>query len=270
MQLALLLFALLLTACQPAVPERQFIPQELPRLSATPSALATPMPSPSPTPPSPSPQNIALFTWKSTSPCAFLTVYEDSVTFGECDASPRLLSAPMAGEIQQQVIEWANTYASFEEETPAGKILLQGKGKTIPLPSIVRQMAEWAKKQWETVTSGRAGAAWGVVFTYSRRGGFAGFCDDLVIYATGEAILTSCKGNRELHLRLSNEQLQQIYTWIDQFAAYEFRYADPPRVADGMEITWTFEGRGTQPLDAVTLQEMQEFLSALLSKLYLP
>lgn len=269
MQLALLLFALLLTACQPAVTER-FIPQELSRVSATPSPLATPMPSPSPIPPSPSPHSIALFTWKSTSPCAFLTVYEDSVTFGECDAPPRTLAASMAGEIQQQVIEWANTYASFEEETPVGKILLQGKGKTTPLPSIVRQMAEWAKKQWEIAISGRVGAAWGAVFTYSRRGGFAGFCDDLVIYATGEAILTSCKGNRELRLQLSPEQLQQIYTWMDKFVAYEFRYADPPQVADGMEINWTFEGRGTQPLDETTRQEMEEFLGTLLSKLYAP
>lgn len=109
-----------------------------------------------------------------------------------------------------------------------------------------------------------------VIFTFSRTGGFAGFCDRLTLYADGKVILTSCKGNRELHIQLSPEQLQQMHTWVDNFAAYEFRYADPPNVADGMAIAWSFAGRGSQPLDETTLQEMQDFLGTLLSKLYLP
>lgn len=271
MRFVLLVLVILLAACQPTIPA--FPGEEYTRAQTAPIPQFTPTPGPT-APPSSSSSEVnsttPLFTWESTSPCAFLTVYEDSIIFGECDAPPRPLTTSMAEKIRQQVTEWVSTYPSIDGDTPAGKVTLRGQGKIAVPPSILRQMAEWAKEQWEIAMSERTGAAWNMIFTFSRMGGFAGFCDNLVVYANGEVILTSCKGNRELRFLLSPEQLQQMYTWVDRYASYEFRYADPSNVADGMTITWTFAGDGSQPVDEATQQEMQEFLGTLLNKLYLP
>ncbi len=209
----------------------------------------------------------ALFVWQSASPCAFLIIGEETATFGECDAPPQPLPEPMASEMRQRITAWRQTYASIENETAAGKITLQGSGNTSAPPEIARQMAEWAQAQWKIAVSGRAGAAWDLVFTFARYGGIAGFCDELNVYTDGNVAIRDCKG-REAHFDLSAEQLQQMYRWLDTFAPFEFRYADPPNVADGMTITWTFHGRGTQAVDAATQEQMQEFLGSLLSTLY--
>ncbi len=266
MHYVLLLLALLI-ACQPtpAVLAPQSMPHRLPLTS-----LPAITPIPQETPPiqgSPSPE--ALFHWQSTSPCAFLNIGEESVTFGECNATPQSIPETMARELRQQVIRWSQAYTDSESETAAGKIILQGHGdKPLP-PEIARQMAEWAKAQWEIAVSGRTGAAWDLVFTFSRYGGIAGFCDDLLVYADGKVIFTSCKG-REERSNLSPEQLQQMYRWLDTFASFEFHHADPPNVADGMTVNWTFSGRGTQPVDAATQEQMREFLSSLMGALYRP
>ncbi len=261
MRFALLLLFLLLAACGP-----------------TPAVLAPPKVSsrlPPASPPQVTPVSqdaasaAALFTWQSASPCAWLIIGEELATFGECNATPQPIPEAMARELRQQVIRWSQAYASSESETAAGKITLQGKGKTDIPPEIARQMAEWAKAQWEIAASGRAGAAWNVVFTFSRYGGIAGFCDDLLVYADGRVVFNSCKG-REARFDLSPEQLQQMYRWLDTFASFEFRHADPPYVTDGMTVDWTFDGRGTQAVDAATQEQMQGFLGSLMSAPYRP
>ncbi len=108
-----------------------------------------------------------------------------------------------------------------------------------------------------------------VVFTFSRHGGFAGFCDELVVYADGRFTVSSCRG-KQLEKKLSPPQLQQVNIWLETFAPFEFKYSDPPTVADGMDISWSFRGRGTRPMDATTQEQMQDFLSVLMSALYQP
>ncbi len=261
MRFASLLLFLLLAACGPT-----------PAVLAPPK-VSTRLPPASPSQATPASQDAAsaaaLLTWQSASPCAFLVIGGETATFGECNAPPRPLPEPMASEMRQRITAWSQAYASTESETAAGKITLQGSGKMRVPPEIARQMAEWAKAQWEIAASGRAGAAWGLVFTFSRHGGIAGFCDDLSVYADGRVVLSSCK-SREARFELSAEQLQQMYRWLDTFAPFEFHHADPPNVADGMTVSWTFDGRGTQPVDAATQEQMQEFLGSLMTTLYRP
>ncbi len=267
MRRVFLFLLILLFACQPT--PAVLAPQKMPKKRPATSLPAfTPIPQETPSAQgNVSPQE--LFRWESASPCAFLSIGDELVTFGECNAAPQSIPETMARELRQQVIRWSQAYASSESETAAGKIILQGHGdKPLP-PEIARQMAEWAKAQWEIAVSGRAGAAWDLVFTFSRHGGIAGFCDDLLVYADGKVILASCKG-REVRFDLSPEQLQQMYRWVDTFASFEFHHADPPNVADGMTVSWTFNGRGTQPVDATTQEHMEEFLGSLMSALYRP
>ncbi len=261
------LLLILLIACQPT--PAAFAPQKVPR-RLPPTSLPAPTPRSQEIPPTQeSVSSKVLFHWQSTSPCAFLIIADESVTFGECNAAPQPVPEPMASELRRQVGQWTQTYAEGESETAVGKIILQGHGSKALPPEIARQMAEWAQAQWKIAASGRAGAAWDLVFTFSRHGGIAGFCDDLLVYADGKVILTNCKG-REARFELSPEQLQHMYRWLDAFAPFEFRHADPPNVADGMTIAWTFNGRGAQPVDAATQEQMEEFLGSLMTTLYRP
>lgn len=108
-----------------------------------------------------------------------------------------------------------------------------------------------------------------VIFTFSRQGGIAGFCDEVILYADGRAVISSCRG-KHIEKKLSPQEFQQMSDWMKRFAPFEFTYSDPQAVADGMSISWSFRGRGTHPVDAATQEQMQEFLSGLMRALYQP
>ncbi len=208
----------------------------------------------------------SLFRWQAPEPCNFLQVAEDAVTIGDCASTPYPISGPLADQLRRQVHEWAHLYTHAEIETAIGKVILQGNREQPLSPEIARQMAEWAKLHWEMVISGRAGAAWGVVFVFTREGGFAGFCDSLTVYIDGRVLIHRC--GQETNYQLPSEQLRQMYQWVDKFAGTEFHHVDPPNVADGMSIHWYFSGRGTQAVDQATQEAMQKFLEHLLAQFH--
>ncbi|MEZ4832874.1 MAG: hypothetical protein R2873_12935 [Caldilineaceae bacterium] len=87
-------------------------------------------------------------------------------------------------------------------------------------------------------------------------GGIAGFCDDLAIYTTGQAVATSCSGVAS-DIALSDAQLGQLYAWLDTLQSFEVKQNDPAGAADAMQITLLFDGRGDR---AATADEQQAIL----------
>ncbi len=139
--------------------------------------------------------------------------------------------------------------------TPGYKIILQAQGQTY---------------EYHTNLSGSAFAlatkplprGLEVVITYHREGGIAGFCDDIVIYASGLAKVTSCKFNKETEVTLTAAQKQTINQWLKSFQGFNYEHTDPA-TADAMTITLKFSGQGqTQPSDA-DIQAMLSLLSAI-------
>jgi hypothetical protein len=91
-------------------------------------------------------------------------------------------------------------------------------------------------------------ATQGLVISWHRSGGFAGFCDDLAVYLTGFAYPTSCKGGTAAvpaRVRLTPAQLGQLYAWVDQFQLFSLDQNDPA-TADAMQIHLEFSGNGSQ------------------------
>jgi hypothetical protein len=96
---------------------------------------------------------------------------------------------------------------------------------------------------------------------WHREGGIAGFCDDLVIYRTGWAVPSSCKApaaGERLGFRLSEEDLKQVFAWIDSLKSFEAAQKDPS-VADAMKETLVFAGEGSAAATAELQQEMTQF-----------
>jgi hypothetical protein len=104
-----------------------------------------------------------------------------------------------------------------------------------------------------------------LAFAWHREGGIAGFCDDLTAYVTGQLYAASCRGETPQNLgqrRMTTEELEQLYTWVDEYAAFEYLHDDGP-VADGMKVTLVFSGAGTTQADENTQQEIVAFAQEL-------
>jgi hypothetical protein len=88
------------------------------------------------------------------------------------------------------------------------------------------------------------------VFTWSRDGGFAGFCDTLQISATGDATAASCKVSASQTRKLSSDDLARLNAWRQAYGAVSITSTDGG-VADGMTLKLKMNGTGRgQPTEA--------------------
>lgn len=94
-----------------------------------------------------------------------------------------------------------------------------------------------------------------VALRWRREGGIAGFCDDLIVYDSGEVHAIRCKANGgiaadSLRTVLSEAEVNQFNEWLATFGAVTVNYKDPA-VADQMKVSLTFNGSGSgQPTEA--------------------
>ncbi len=187
----------------------------------------------------------------------------EGLSFGAC-GGPYTVLPWHDGSIPAAMLEFLDTLAPFEAETPAGKVIFSGIGTTAASPAEQRAIAEWMKIQFLVAQSGRAEADWGLALTYSRQGGFAGFCDEVKVYLDGSAILSSCK-NVDVDYRLDAEQLKQLYVWYDGLQAIEYTYKDPG-IADAMSTKLTIPAQGDKTVDQAITDEILVFCAGLIQQ----
>jgi hypothetical protein len=110
-----------------------------------------------------------------------------------------------------------------------------------------------------------------VELSWHREGGIAGFCDDLVVFTTGEIQAAQCGGsgqarNSSLNEALSTEELAQYHAWLEKFDSVTIEMGDEA-VADAMKVSLFLKGRGSgQPTEAEQ-QELLAWAQALYTKL---
>lgn len=198
--------------------------------------------------------------------------------FGSEDVAFGLCGGPLMGgrygmpERPDQLAEFQATFAPFEADTPAGRVIFSGEGDAEATPAEQRMIAEWARLGQLEASAGRSGASWGLAFAWHREGGIAGFCDDLTVYVTGIAYASSCVGEEPSTLgqvRLDAEQLAQIYEWVDTLAPFEVEQTDPA-TADAMTIRMVFSGAGEQSATEEQMAAIQEFASLLYAEIAQP
>lgn len=197
--------------------------------------------------------------------CQTLAAGVDGVAFGPCFGTS--LGAPYSFATRQSdLVAFADEYQSFTAETVAGTVDFVGSGDQIATAAEQRMIAEWARLVALEAHGGRSGASWGLVFAWHREGGFAGFCDDVTVYVSGDAYVTSCKGNepQELgRLRLSSNQLQVVYDWVDTLQPFEVEQSDPA-TADAMTTRIVFSGAGNAAADETTYRAISDLALALI------
>lgn len=198
--------------------------------------------------------------WTSaTQPCRSAQVSASAISSGTCG-------------LPQQIVRWANPehqaqfkhftwiFASFTAQTAAGKLEFTGMGTRNASPSEQRAMAEWVQIVTEAAATGGAGANAGLALSWHREGGIAGFCDDLVIFRSGIAQVSTCRGSaRPLgEGYLSASQLDQLFAWLDGLKPFSQKSSDPAK-ADAMLIQLLLNGTGNQATSDGQKQDMLLF-----------
>ncbi len=236
----LMVIVVLASACVPA---------------ANPDPLA-PTPTPTATEPTPMPTTTPVITPDPQS--------SNPVDAAKLDLAKLLgIDISKISVLSQDAVDWPDSCLGVKQQgvycaqmiSPGFKIVLQSGGQTYEYhtnlsgSAVVRVPGPLPKGQQ-------------VVISYHREGGIAGFCDDVIIYITGKAKITSCKSNTETGVTLTAAQSATVSQWLKSFKAFDYQHTDPA-TADAMTITLQFSGNGqAQPSDA-DIQAILSFLSAI-------
>jgi hypothetical protein len=95
-----------------------------------------------------------------------------------------------------------------------------------------------------------------LALTWKREGGIAGFCDNMIVFRSGEVYVSSCKGQPNggmgtFATLLTAQESEQFNTWLSEFGQVEVDASDPEGVSDRMIVTLTLFGRGAgQPAES--------------------
>lgn len=201
-----------------------------------------------------------LVSWQNPECDEAALILSDGLSFGAC-GGPYIVSPWSESGIPAAMLKFLDTFAPFEAETPAGKILFNGTGTKLASPAEQRAIAEWMKIQFLAAQSGRAKADWGLALAYSRQGGFAGFCDEMKVYLDGSVLVSSCK-DVDIDFRLNAEQLEQLYAWYDSLENIDYSYTDPA-VADAMSTKLMMPAQGDKAAGNDVTNEILAFCAEL-------
>lgn len=257
--LVLGILALAVAACAPAATATP------PRAAteAPPQGLFVTPPHNTPAPPGP------LLRWENDA-CEALESGGENLSYGPCDGE--LTTVPASELDLLRLAHWQNYYSPITTETAAGNLAFDGDGEVEASPAEQRAIAEWAGLRYDELETSRTSAAWSLALDWHREGGIAGFCDEVAVYLTGDYLVNNCKNpaptpvvtpEPALPPRLSPEQLEQLYAWVDTLAPFKYDYSDPA-VSDAMTTRFTFNGQGEQEATEDDIQVINAFASGLL------
>lgn len=202
--------------------------------------------------------------------CRELILGANAGAAGAC-FQPKVTVPLLADWVTRNLPYFTSTYAPFEADTPAGRVVFTGTGALGAMPVEQRMMAEYATVAAGIVETGHAGASYGLAMVFNREGGIAGFCENFELYRTGEIWITSCAGETPQQVaadRLTALELEKVYTWLDTYESFEFAQMDAA-VADAMNLHLIFNGTGSETMPEPVTQEVIAFFGELYSRLVL-
>ncbi len=207
--------------------------------------------------------NQALVTWTQTvdGKCVSASIGMEEVFYGPCDGQKA--GAPLMESRKAELTRFVQKFASFEADTVVGKLTFVGQGQITATPVQQRAIAEWALLVDQEAEPGRDSAAQGLAFAWHREGGIAGFCDDVSVYLTGFAYVTSCKGNQAKDLGnylLTSQQLHQLYSLLADYQRFDSQQKDTAS-ADSMTIRMVFGGTGAREADPTVKDSLNSLAS---------
>ena len=155
--------------------------------------------------------------------------------------------------VSVEAVEWPDACLGVTREgtacaqvvSPGYKIILEANGK---------QVEYHANQDGSEVIPAT------VALTWSRNGGFAGFCDSLTIYLSGEVQGMNCKSGdvveKSASELLSSAEIATMNDWISKYGTITIDSSDPKGAADAMSVKSTLYGTGKQQSMVQTSQQI--------------
>lgn len=202
--------------------------------------------------------------WEQTtdSGCEAATINQDAVSFGDCTNS-QTTGQPASAARKADLADFAILFASFQAETPAGKVQFTGQGPVTATPWQQRMIAAWAGLVMHEA-AGRAQADEGVVIAWHRQGGTENLCQDVKVFTSGEALIQSCQDNQGAgavqdmgRLRLTSSQLQTLYYWLDNLKHYDIERTQTFK-GTNLATKLTFNGKGQTTADQNQQKDIED------------
>lgn len=159
--------------------------------------------------------------------------------------------------VSTETVDWPDSCLGVPEEgldcaqttTPGFRIILQANGREM---------------EYRTNEDGTQIRPATVLLTWKREGGFAGFCDFMTIYLSGEVHGSSCNPGQYVEQRLievlSKEEIAKLDEWMQNYGIISIDASDPKGVSDRMIVILTLIGTGSeQSLSDSNKQELLNF-----------
>lgn len=138
---------------------------------------------------------------------------------------------------------------------------------------IVMLEANGIQYEYHTSADGERVQPATLALTWKREGGFAGFCDSMTVFLSGEIYGNQCRsepdGTMSTFANLfSASDHKQFDAWMTQFGEVTLDASDPKGVSDRMEITLVLYGLGSGKPDKAEQQAILTWAQKLFQKLY--
>ncbi len=198
----------------------------------------------------------------------YLFAENQDVSFGPCFGA--LQTAPLADKIRaEQLSHYIQTYQSFLMSLPQGTLNFSGTGSVQASAIQQRSIAAWAQIVSAETRSGQSSATDGLVITWRRTGGLAGFCDELSVYTTGTASLSNCKNaqsNIVGQAWLTGQQLTELYHWLDSLSKFQYSTSSQA-TADALSLQLAFTGNGSTTAAQGDMQAIETFAEQMVAQI---
>lgn len=171
----------------------------------------------------------------------------DIMRYGVCNGAD-LQEVKLNAELAKELAFLVETYEPFTAHTPSGTVIFAGQGSQTPTLAQERAFAEWARMARSTAEATTGNPEGTPLLSWSRQGGFAGFCDTLSIDSAGFARAASCKATPAAEyqpVQVTAKDLETLYDWMDSYGPFTFVQKDAA-TADAMTVELQFTGRGRQ------------------------
>jgi hypothetical protein len=163
---------------------------------------------------------------------------------------------------RDELAQFTRSYASFQQRDGESELVFRGRGAAPAAAAERRMIAEWARQVAAETGGDGSPSPYGLAFAWHRGAATGGICDDLAVFASGEVRAGSCGAATEAWGRLSGEQLQRLYAWVDNLSPFQATGEQGVR-ADSLLERLIFAGRGKRPATSAEIAAIESLAAAL-------
>jgi hypothetical protein len=158
-------------------------------------------------------------------------------------------------------VEWSNACLGIEEPGEmCAEVITPGYQIVVEFNGVLHQ--------YHTNQDGSVVRPATIALTWERVGGIAGFCDALRVYRSGEVVVHECgfEGvvtTGVLAELLSQDDVAQFVHWVREYGEMTVDHSNTDAAADGMRLSLTWAGAGTEVADDETRNAMMVWVQDL-------